>query len=152
LSGKYDAALKRLAAAYQNWDRASTSNRSIALIYAHTLLLSGDPERGHQVGESVLALLDAESTGRPRGWFCRERAALAVLGRYDEALAELELSVQLKRVHRWWYLTELDPVYAAIRATPRFQAIANDGRQHLAKQRELLYAARKEAARQRQGS
>ena len=85
LHREYGPAIKRLESAYRGWNRAPITNRSTALVYAHALLLSGEEERGRQVAASILALLDAEGAGRPKGWFSRERAAaFALLGRTIE--------------------------------------------------------------------
>jgi hypothetical protein len=143
LTGQFAAALKLLDAAYRNWNRAPISNRGTALVYAHTLVVSGETQRGRELAQSTLALIDAEGAGRPHGWFCRDRAtALAILGRTDEALDELALSVKLKRLMRWWYVSDLDPVFATLRTDPRFKAIVAEGQLHLAKQREAIAAKR----------
>ena len=138
LSGEFDTALKRLESTYSGWSKAPISNRSTAIVYAHTLMLSGEKERGRELAESILALLDAEGAGRPQGWFARERAAaLAALGETDKALDELALSAKLKRLQRWWYTTDLDPLYDEVRKHARFAAIKKEGMDHLAKQRAL---------------
>jgi hypothetical protein len=139
----YTSALKRLESTYNGWGKAPISNRSTAIVYAHTLILSGEEERGRELAESILALLDAEGAGRPEGWFARERAAtFAVLGETDKALDELALSAKLKRLQRWWYTTERDPLYDNVRKHPRFAVIKQEGMGHLAKQRALHDARR----------
>jgi len=139
LTGDYAPAIKRLEAAHRGWTRAPITNRSTALVYAHALLLGGEQQRGRELAASILTLLDAEGAGRPQGWFSRERAAaLALLGENDRALEELALSVKLRRLQRWWYTAERDPLFAAIRSGPRFASIRDEGMKHLAAQRTHL--------------
>jgi hypothetical protein len=140
----YSTALKSMGEAYRNWNKSPISNRSTAIVYAHTLILSGDEKQGRELAQSTLALIDAEGAGRPEGWFCRERAAaFAVLGQKEEALAELSLAAKLKRLQRWWYLTELDPLYEPLRTDPRFHAIKRQGHEHLQRQRALAEEMRR---------
>ncbi len=109
------------------------------LLYAHTLILSGDSERGRALARSVLHLFEVEQVGRPPHWFARNRAtAYALLGDDERALAELAVSVQHDDLTHWWYTADLDPVFAHLRKDPRFQALAETARQHRANQRALL--------------
>jgi hypothetical protein len=82
--------------------------------------------------------LDAESVGRTENWFCRERAAaFAILGDDERALAELAIAQQMRKYYRWWYLAELDPLYARFRSEPRFRALTDQARKYRIEQRAL---------------
>lgn len=114
-------------------------NRGLVLTYAHVLLLSGDTRRGREILTSMLEQLDAEQIGRPANMYAWERAAVyAMLGDNERALTELAASQQMGRFVGWWYLAELDPIYANVRRDPRFQALAAQARAHSQQQRALL--------------
>ena len=120
------------------WHRASS------LVYAHMLTLAGEVERGRQLADSTLLLLDTHSIGRAENYFSRERAAaFAVLGEDERVLEELEISVRDGKLYRWWYLAGHDPLYEHLRLHPRFQAINEQARQHLDRQRALLEEMRR---------
>jgi DNA-binding winged helix-turn-helix (wHTH) protein/TolB-like protein/Tfp pilus assembly protein PilF len=120
-------------------------SRGHALVYAHTLVLAGEVERGRQLAESTLALVDTHSVGRTGYWFSRERAsAYAVLGDDERALDQLEISVREGKLYRWWYLAEHDPLFERLRSHPRFQLIDGQARRHLERQRALLEQLRNE--------
>jgi hypothetical protein len=119
-------------------------NRASSLVYAHALILAGDVERGRQLAESTLALVDTHSIGRAENYFSRERAAaFAVLGEDERALEQLAISVRDKRLYRWSYLSERDPLYEHLRDDPRFQALNEEARQHIERQRSLLEEMRR---------
>jgi hypothetical protein len=93
---------------------------------------------------SLLARLDAEQIGRPANMYAWERAAIyAMLGDNERALTELAASQQMGRFVGWWYIAELDPIYANVRRDPRFQALAARARAHSQEQRALLDEMRK---------
>lgn len=114
------------------------------LSYAHTLVLSGERERGQSVARLVLRKVETEQIGRPESWFARTRAAAFVLlGDDNRALAELAASQKQNDFVRWWYTAELDPLYAHLRHDPKFQALASVAKQHRAQQRQLVDAMRR---------
>ncbi len=65
-------------------------------------------------------------------------AAFALLGRNDAALDQLEDLIRSGRRVGWWIWLERDSTFAALRSTPRFQAIAADMHSWLEIQRQLL--------------
>ena len=113
-------------------------------MYAHTLVLAGETQRGRKLATSILVQLEAESVGRTENWFCRERAAaFAILGDDERALAELAIAQKMRKFYRWWYLAELDPLYERFRSDPRFQALAEQARKHRVEQRALVEQMRR---------
>lgn len=70
--------------------------------------------------------------------------ASALLGHNDAALDHLEKMIRSGRRIGWWERLERNPSFAAIRATPRFQAIAADTRSWLQSQLHLLAQMRME--------
>jgi TolB-like protein/DNA-binding winged helix-turn-helix (wHTH) protein/Tfp pilus assembly protein PilF len=144
-AGDFEPGVRRLESVYAirageppMWHRASS------LVYAHTLILAGEVERGRRLAESTLALIDTHSVGRAGNLFSRQRAAaFAVLGEDERALDELAISVRDGRLYRWWYLAEHDPLYEHLRRHPRFQALNQQAQQHLDRQRALLEEMRR---------
>lgn len=121
-------------------------NTGTGLVYAHTLVLAGEVDRGHALAASILAWLDKESVGRTAHALSRARAAaFAILGDEEHALQELEASVRVNQIARWWYTADLDPLYARLRRDPRFQALAAKAQEHRRDQRMLVNEMRRRA-------
>ena len=141
-SGDYARVLKQFESRYAIQATEAEPrlwSRGFGLVYAHTLVLAGETERGRKLATSILVQLEAESVGRTENWFCRERAAaFAILGDDERVLTELAIAQKMKRYFRWWYLAERDPLYARFRADPRFRALTEQAKQYRAEQRELL--------------
>ena len=138
-TGQYEPALAAFEKAGSLNPKGGLGMVSMNLVYAHTLILSGDTERGHALAKSLLHLFEVEQVGRPPNWFARNRAmAYALLGDDERALAELAASVKDGKLSHWWYTAELDPLFAHLRKDPRFQALAETARRHRAQQRALL--------------
>ena len=143
-TGQYSTALAAFEKARSASPKGGLYMASMNLVYAHTLILSGDTERGHAFVKSLLHLFEVEQVGRPPNWFARHRAmAYALLGDKERALSELAASVQEDDLSHWWYTAEFDPLFAHLRKDPRFQALAETVRQHRANQRALLEEMRR---------
>jgi TolB-like protein/tetratricopeptide (TPR) repeat protein len=122
-------------------------SRGFSLVYAHTLVLAGTVDQGHELAQSTLALVETHGVGRTENWFSRERAAAyAVLGDDELALDELAISVRTGKLYRWWYLSRHDPLFERLRSHPRFQAIDGQAQRHLQRQRALLEELRRKGA------
>jgi DNA-binding winged helix-turn-helix (wHTH) protein/TolB-like protein/Tfp pilus assembly protein PilF len=141
-SGDYARVLKQFEARYAIQATEAEPrvwSRGLGLVYAHTLVLAGETERGRKLATSILVQLDAESVGRTENWFCRERAAaFTILGDDERALAELAIAQSMGKYYRWRYLAELDPLFARFRSEPRFRALAEQARKYRVEQRALL--------------
>jgi TolB-like protein len=146
-TGDYAPVLKQLEARYAmqvSGTGPRVWSRGLGLVYAHTLVLAGETQRGRKLATSILVQLDAESVGRTENWFCRERAAaFAILGDDERALAELAITLKMRKFYRWWYTAELDPLYERFRGDPRFQALAEQAREHRVEQRALVEQMRR---------
>lgn len=141
LNRNYGPALARLEAAYATRPTARPLmwSRYQAIIYAHVLTLAGQVERGRKLAASTLVMLDTQSVGRKEGWLSRERAAsYMVLGEKERALQELSTAVKAKRLYRWWYTFELDPLFEPLHEDPRFVALREEAKSHCEHQRALL--------------
>ena len=96
-TGNYASALAMFEKIRSSFTGAPVDIRGMEVVHAHTLILSGDTERGQQLAKSLLQLFDAEQAGRPKHWFARDRASVyAMLGDDERALAELSESVRHK--------------------------------------------------------
>jgi DNA-binding winged helix-turn-helix (wHTH) protein/TolB-like protein/Tfp pilus assembly protein PilF len=142
LSGDYARVLKQFEARYAIQATEAEPrvwSRGLGLVYAHTLVLAGETERGRKLATSILVQLEAESVGRAENWFCRERAAaFAILGDDERVLAELAIAQRVGKYYRWWYLAELDPLFARFRSDARFRALTEQARKYRVEQRALL--------------
>jgi DNA-binding winged helix-turn-helix (wHTH) protein/TolB-like protein len=114
-------------------------NRTLGLVYAHTLVLAGQTQQGRKLAQTILAQLDSESVGRARYYNSRDQAAaFMILGDKEGALRELKNSLSIHHYNYWWYTGDIDPLYAQLRPDPRFQALVTQAKEHSARQRALL--------------
>lgn len=147
-TGDYASAIKLLESKYATAANFGPElrmwNRSLGLVYAHTLILAGETQRGRKLATAILVQIDSESVGRTENWFSRERAAaFAILGEDERALKELAASLKLHHYARWWYTAEIDPIYERLRRDPRFQAMAEQAKKHRSQQRAQIEQMRR---------
>jgi tetratricopeptide (TPR) repeat protein len=153
-TGDYASALKMLESRYAIGSPSPGArggmrmwNRGLGLVYAHTLILAGEAERGRKLLTGILVQIDSESVGRTENWFARERAmAYAMLGDDERALEQLAASLKLGHYARWWYTAELNPIFDRLRRDPRFQALVAQAKQHQLEQRALVDEMREKGA------
>jgi TolB-like protein/DNA-binding winged helix-turn-helix (wHTH) protein/Tfp pilus assembly protein PilF len=143
VTGDYASALRLLESQYAMGSPEGTGprmwSRGLGLVFAHTLVLAGERQRGRHLATAIMVQIDGESVGRTQDWFSRERAAaFAILGEDERAIGELEASAKTRKFYRWWYVAELDPLYEHLRGDPRFQVLAEQAKQHRRSQRALL--------------
>jgi TolB-like protein/DNA-binding winged helix-turn-helix (wHTH) protein/Tfp pilus assembly protein PilF len=105
---------------------------------------SGNLSTATDLAQGILEYVERSSkTPGPPGVMDWTRAsALAILGRNDEALSSLERMIRTGNQMRWWVTFERDPSFDALRATPRFQAMATYARAWLAGQQQLVQQMR----------
>jgi TolB-like protein/DNA-binding winged helix-turn-helix (wHTH) protein len=108
---------------------------------------AGNHETADDLAERILEFLDHGGNLGVAGEEDGARAAAsALLGHSDAALDGLEKLSRSGHRKGWWVWLERNPIFAAIRDTPRFQAIAADTRSWLQSQLQLLEQMRKQGA------
>lgn len=109
-----------------------------AAALAQLEIAAGRRARGEQTARNVLAFLDSEEARRlPHPYVASSRArALAVLGRWDEALTALESARQAQAGLLGWWVISRDSVFDPVRGAPRFQAVKRAADGELARERE----------------
>ncbi len=150
ITGQYRQAISVLAERSQTeWDTADqptvhdpSSGYMNVVGLADLLIQSGQAVRGRRLLEATLAAMDHEATALGRGtlWQHPMRpVALALLGRNDEAIAELRSTLVTRyELNDAWYFLGLEPAYEQLRKDPRFQDIVRVAREHAARERRAL--------------
>jgi TolB-like protein/DNA-binding winged helix-turn-helix (wHTH) protein len=117
-----------------------TDNFPIVVKLATLEHFVGNHEVADRLAKDILTFLDhGGDVGALAGEEELARAqASALLGHNDAALDQLEKVIRSGRRVGWWVWLERDPTFAAIRTTPRFQAIAADTRGWQQSQLQLL--------------
>lgn len=96
---------------------------------------AGNRTMGNDLAERIANYMETnERTHAPNiaGWDDWARAvAEGVLGHDEAALAHLEKLERLDQRIGWWARIERDPAFAAVRNTPRFQAIISSSKRWL---------------------
>ena len=149
-TGQYRQAIDVLAERSEtSWDAAGqpivddTSSGYLNVVgLADLLIQSGNVATGRRVLAATLVAMDHELKAFSRGtmWQQHMRAvALALLGRDEEALAELrEALVQRNSVNDWWYFVDVEPAFEKLRKDPRFEDIANIARTRAEQERQAV--------------
>ena len=149
-TGDYAPALKQLEARYSMMASGTGPrvwSRGLGLVYAHTLVLAGETQRGRKLATSILVQLDAESVGRTENWFCRERAAaFAILGDDERALAELAITQKMKK---FYSLVVPRRARSALRASQERSAVPGAGGTSKKASRRAACVGRADAAQRR---
>ena len=121
-------------------DRYSLLEPAVGL--GDLLIVSGQARMGRRLLETVLERMDLESRARGRGemWYFQQRPiALALLGRHDEALAQLEKAVEQGfGYHDAWFFLDQDPALDALRRDARFKALRQKVAGRVATERALV--------------
>lgn len=111
---------------------------------ADLMLRAGDTERGRRVLEMVLSATESAAGKYQRGtmWFTLQRArALLVLGRTDEALAELGAFSRSGWAPDAWLL-DADTVFDQVRGDERFQRVIAERHAYALRERAEVEALR----------
>jgi len=153
-TGQYQQAIDVLGdRAESGWDEkgqlvvADPSSGYLNVVGLGDLLIqSGQEPSGRRILEATLVAMDHEATVLHRGklWQSHMRAvALALLGRNEDALAELHTAIiQRHSINDWWYLLEVEPAFEKLRQDPRFQDIVRFARTHSEQERNALMQLR----------
>ena len=120
-----------------------THDMAASVELAAILLASGEITQGRELLRAVLHIIAREAEVRGDMWYGFTRPqALALLGETDAAVEALRDSIDTGRMAGWWYQLESEHAYDALRTDPRFLAIAEQVRNHVAAQRLKLKAMR----------
>lgn len=119
------------------------ANYRAAVPLAHLRLAAGDQAGGRALLESVIRYVDSEVDTPPVYKRRTQAQALMLLGERDRALELLSASFFVDGDYtQWWYTLEHDPVWAAVRADPRFLAIETGVHAHVERERATVDALR----------
>jgi len=101
---------------------------------------AGNQSTGDDLARRILEFFDhgGHSVAPARADELERAWALALLGRADAALSQLESFIRSGNHAGWWVRLERNPAFTALRATPRFQAIEAETRIWLQNQVQLL--------------
>jgi transcriptional activator of cad operon len=120
-----------------------THDMAASVALAGILLAEGDAKRGRLLLRAVLHAIAREAQVRGDMWYGRTRPqALALLGETDAAIEALRKSIDTGSMSGWRYRLESERAYDALRRDPRFVALLEQVRNHVAAQRVQLDAMR----------
>jgi TolB-like protein/Tfp pilus assembly protein PilF len=145
-NGRYDEALRRYATIFPEIVSAdepgiNRANFYAAVEIAYLHIRSGEKEQGRRLLEAVIPVIDSAPILSVWGSGWGNARTYALLGRRDEALAELQRGVDAGWRMGWRYAFDHDPIFASLRDEPEFEAmraeIATDMAEQLRNVREL---------------
>ena len=145
-NGRQDEALQRYAAVYPeivNSDVPAINrfNYSTAVDIAYLYFQSGNEERGRQLVEAAIPIIESVPIRGFWGSGWGNARTYALLGRNAEALAELQRGVNADWRLMWRYAFDHDPIFNSLRGRPEFKAmretIAADMAEQLERVRKL---------------
>jgi tetratricopeptide (TPR) repeat protein len=145
-NGRFDAALQRYATIYPEIVNAdepgiNRANFYAAVEIAYLHIQSGEENQGRQLLEAAIPIINTVPILSIYGSGWGNARTYALLGRRDEALAELQRGVDAGWRMWWRYAFDHDPIFASLRDEPEFEAmraeIATDMAEQLEHVREL---------------
>lgn len=147
-TGQYDRAAQAIAARYgfdlKNPRTTGPAQVNSAPALAQILMARGDRTTATRLLAQTVQWIDTHPS-YGMAFHMRARAeAMMLLGERDEALSNLRAAFETGHdVRHWWYVVDRDPVWAPVRADPRFKAIADMCRQAARVQHEKLEVLRR---------
>jgi TolB-like protein/Tfp pilus assembly protein PilF len=145
-NGRYDAALQRYATIFPEIVNADEpgihrANYYEAVEIAYLHFRSGEEEQGRQLLEATIPIINTVPILSVFGSAWGNARTYALLGRRNEALAELQRGVDAGWRMGWRYAFDHDPIFEFLRGEPEFAAmrakIATDMAEQLDRVREL---------------
>jgi TolB-like protein/DNA-binding winged helix-turn-helix (wHTH) protein len=142
---RYNACKDRRDGPLPDVDGVALGNFRAWPLLAHLQLVQGNTVWAKEILEEVIAWIDADDKFGPV-FNQRTRAqALMLLGRRDEALRSLAAAFAVDRDHaEWWYTIKRDPIFAEVRETAEFRALAADAQRHAARERAAVEELRRQ--------
>jgi len=144
---QYDIGAKAIAAHYgfdlRNLRTDSLPQATAAPALGHILLAAGKRQAGERLLAQTVQWIDAHPRYGLVGVYRLRATSLMLLGERDQALSDLQASIETGHdIRHWWYLIDHDPVWAPVHGDPRFRAIADYCRQAARAQRAKLDSLR----------
>jgi len=145
-AGKPESALQRYAALYpeiveRDVPEIQAANAYVAAEIAYLQIEMGDEDRGEQILQAAIPVIESVPLMGPGGSCWGNARTFSLLGREEEALAELRRGVDAGCSYNWHYTYNIDPILAPLRDEPAFVAmrssIVADMAEQLARVREL---------------
>ena len=145
-AGKPESALQRYAALYpeiveRDVPEIQAANAYVAAEIAYLQIEMGDEDRGEQILQAAIPVIESVPLMGPGGSCWGNARTFSLLGREEEALAELRRGVDAGCSYNWHYTYNIDPIFAPLRDEPEFVAmrssIVADMAEQLARVREL---------------
>ena len=112
------------------WRTGVPANPYVMMTVAHLNLVLGDRAESERSARRLLETFNDLSGPAA--------AALTLLGEHDAAIDRLEDDARRGFRWRWWYTFDREPVFDALRADPRFQALAAKAHAHADAERARL--------------
>jgi TolB-like protein/DNA-binding winged helix-turn-helix (wHTH) protein len=147
-TGQYDRAAQAIAARY-GFDLANPRTLGppqviSAPALAQILMARGERTKATRLLAQTVQWIDTHPD-YGMAFHMRARAeAMMLLGERTEALSNLQAAFETGHdVRHWWYVVDREPIWAPVRADPRFRAIAEMCRAAAREQRERLELLRR---------
>lgn len=131
--------------------RVSNLQQTAAAVpLAHLLIASGEQQLGSRLlAQTVQWINEHQLLGLQGGTGSTKARALMLLGQRDEALSTLAATVESAMDCRhWWYFARMEPVWAPVRADPRFVATMETCRRRMASERDQIRRMREQGVLQ----
>jgi len=123
--------------------RDITSDMTPTVELAAILLANGDATRGRALLRAVLRAIAHEAQVRGGMWYTFSKPqALALLGENDAAIEALRTSIDTRFITFWWYRLQYEHAYDGLRHDPRFVALFEQVKNHVAAEHLKLEAMR----------
>ena len=127
-AGKPENALQRYAALFpeiveNDVPEIQDANAFAAVEIAYLQYQMGNEDRGEQILQASIPVLESIPLVGVGGSCWGNARTFSLLGREEEALAELRRGVDAGCSYNWYYTYNIDPIFAPLRDEPEFVAM-----------------------------